>query len=95
MVLRLVATRAFQSFTRKGEHIALCVFLREVVVAQPVGKTDLIAPFIQLPGIVDSGLSQVFRQFIAVMTIKKTLRCFIHHIASTRIDGTSTLQVDT
>ena len=101
MMLGFVTARSFHPFTCQIEHIALGIFLRETVIPQAVGKADLIAPFIEFPGIIDRCLEEVFGQFVPVMAVHhlpqgevRVELCFVQHIASPGIDGTTSLQVD-
>ena len=70
MMLCLIASRTFLTCSIEVEHVALGVFFREAVVAETVGDVDFIAPFVELPGVVNSRLEQLLRQFIAVVTVE-------------------------
>ena len=77
MMLCLVAARSLKSFTHEGEHITLGILFREAVVTQAIGKADLIAPLVQLPGIINGSLGQVLGQFIAVIGFLQPLFGFV------------------
>ena len=69
MMFRLVTPRPFLPSTTQVEHIALCVFLREAVVAEAIRNADFIASFVEFPGVVNGCLEEVLRQFVAVVAV--------------------------
>ena len=102
VMLRLVAACPFLPLFVQVKHITLGIFLREAVVAEAVRDADFVATFIQFPSVVDNGLEEVLRQLIAVMTVKNFSlslgegwgEAFIFHVAASRVDGASALQID-